>query len=237
MNSPMLTDEPPGTAPADLPQIRRFGVRDYVETWRAMQAFTAQRGADTADEIWLLEHPPVYTLGLNAKHGEFVDPTAIPVVKTDRGGDVTYHGPGQLVAYVLVDLRRRRLGIKPLVAALEQSALDLLAAEGIRGERRPGAPGVYVDGRKLAQLGLRVRGGACYHGLSLNVHMDLSPFDRINPCGYPDLAVTQLADLLPGRPVAAGAAAAADRLLPYLLYNLGYNPRSNDGSARADDSR
>ncbi|HEX9626289.1 MAG TPA: lipoyl(octanoyl) transferase LipB [Acidiferrobacterales bacterium] len=237
MNSPPLTEDPSGIAPADTPRVRRLGVRNYVETWRDMQAFTARRDTGTADEIWLLEHPPVYTLGLNAKHGEFVNPAAIPVIRTDRGGDITYHGPGQLVAYVLIDLRRRRLGIKALVAALEQSVLDLLAAEGIRGERRPGAPGVYVDGRKLAQLGLRVRGGACYHGLSLNVAMDLAPFDRINPCGYPELAVTQLADLLPGRAVAAGTAAAADRLLPYLLYNLGYNSRPNDGPVRADDPR
>lgn len=219
------------------PRIRRLGLRDYTDTWQAMRTFTAERGTAERDEIWLLQHRPVYTLGLNAKHGEFVNPSSIPVVRSDRGGDITYHGPGQLVVYTLLDLRRRRLGIKSLVTALEQSVLDLLAAEGIAGERRPGAPGVYVEGRKIAQLGLRVRGGASYHGLSVNVDMDLAPFDRINPCGYPNLVVTQLAALLPGRPVSASPEGAAERLLPYLLYNLGYNPQQNDAPTRADESQ
>src|SRR5262245_34330399 len=155
-----------------------------------MREFTSQMGEDTADELWLLEHPPVYTLGQGAEHGPVAN--GIPVVKADRGGDITYHGPGQLVVYTLVDLARRGIGVKQFVALLEQAVIELL---GGRGERKPGAPGVYVGGAKIAALGIRVRQGRAYHGLSLNVDMDLSPFSAIDPCGYPGLAVTQTKDL------------------------------------------
>ena len=176
-------------------QIRRLGRVDYEPTWRAMQTFTAERDADTADELWLLEHPPVFTLGLNAKPEHLLDPGDIPVVQIDRGGQVTYHGPGQLVVYVLLDIARRGLGVQRLVQLMEQAVIDLLAENGVRTEARRDAPGVYVDGAKLAALGLRVKRGRSYHGLALNVAMDLAPFGRINPCGYPGMAVTQLRDL------------------------------------------
>lgn len=160
-----------------------------------MRAFTAARTAATPDELWLLEHPPVYTLGQAGKPDHLLRDNGIPVVRTDRGGQVTYHGPGQVVAYVLLDLRRRGLTVKRLVWMLEQAVIDLLAAHRVAGERRAGAPGVYVGGAKVAALGLRVRGGCTYHGLALNVDMDLAPFRDINPCGYEGLEVTQLADL------------------------------------------
>ena len=170
--------------------IKRLGRVDYLATWAAMRDFTLRRGEEAADELWLLEHPPVYTLGQGAEHRSVAN--AIPLVEVDRGGDITYHGPGQLVVYTLVDLGRRGIKVKAFVALLEQAVLDLL---GGRGERRPGAPGVYVNGAKVAALGIRVRRGRAYHGLSLNVDMDLAPFRAIDPCGYPGLAVTQLKDL------------------------------------------
>ncbi len=160
-----------------------------------MQAFTAARDADTPDELWLLEHPPVYTLGQAGKAEHLIAATDIPVVPIDRGGQITYHGPGQVVAYVLVDLRRRGYGIRELVARMEQAVIDLLAARGVAADRLAGAPGVYVDGAKIAALGLRVKHGCTYHGLALNVDMDLAPFAAINPCGYPGMAVTQCRDL------------------------------------------
>jgi lipoyl(octanoyl) transferase len=161
-----------------------------------MQAFTDTRTAASPDELWLLQHPPVFTLGRNGKTEHLLQHTGdIPVIHVDRGGQVTYHGPGQLVAYPLLDLKRRRLGIQSLVRILEQSVINLLADYSIRAGRRDKAPGVYVDGRKLAALGLRVRRGCCYHGLSLNVDMDLSPFSMINPCGFAGLEVTRLTDL------------------------------------------
>ena len=175
---------------ADAIAVKRLGVVDYSETQAAMRAFTLRRDETTADELWLLEHPPVYTFGQGAQHGPVAN--GIPVLKADRGGDITYHGPGQLVVYTLVDLARRGIGVKRFVTLLEQAAIDLL--EG-RGERRAGAPGVYVNGAKVAALGIRVRQGRAYHGLSLNVDMDLSPFFAIDPCGYPGMAVTQLRDL------------------------------------------
>lgn len=160
-----------------------------------MQAFTDRRDPDTPDEIWLVEHPPVFTLGQAGRPEHILDAGGIPVVRTDRGGQVTYHGPGQVVAYVLVDLRRAGLGIRRLVTLIEESVISLLAGYGIAGRARPDAPGVYVDASKVASLGLRVRRGCSFHGVSLNVAMDLSPFSRINPCGYPGLQVTQLAIL------------------------------------------
>jgi len=159
-----------------------------------MQAFTEARSAETIDEVWFLQHPPVFTLGRNGKREHLLGCGDIPVIQVDRGGQVTYHGPGQLVAYTLLDLKRRQLGVEYLVRILEQAVIDLLADHGIGAARRDGAPGVYVDGRKIAALGLRVRRGCSFHGLSLNVDMDLAPFTMINPCGYHGLQVTQLAE-------------------------------------------
>jgi lipoyl(octanoyl) transferase len=176
-------------------RLRTLGRVEYQPTWQAMQAFTAQRGAETPDELWLLEHPPVYTLGQAGKAEHLIAATDIPVVPIDRGGQITYHGPGQVVAYVLVDLRRRGYGIRELVARMEQAVIDLLAARGVAADRLAGAPGVYVDGAKIAALGLRVKHGCTYHGLALNVDMDLAPFAAINPCGYAGMAVTQCRDL------------------------------------------
>lgn len=175
--------------------VRHLGHRAYEPVWRRMQAFTDRRDPDTPDEIWLVEHPPVFTLGQAGRPEHILDAGGIPVVRTDRGGQVTYHGPGQVVAYVLVDLRRAGLGIRRLVTLIEESVISLLAGYGIAGRARPDAPGVYVDASKVASLGLRVRRGCSFHGVSLNVAMDLSPFSRINPCGYPGLQVTQLAIL------------------------------------------
>jgi len=175
--------------------VRHLGRVDYEPTWRAMQDFTAQRTPDTPDEIWLLEHPPVYTQGQAGKAEHLIAATDIPVVPIDRGGQITYHGPGQVVAYVLVDLRRRGYGIRELVTRMEQAVIDVLAAHGIHAARMTGAPGVYVDGAKIAALGLRVRHGCTYHGLAFNVDMDLTPFAAINPCGYAGMPVTQCRDL------------------------------------------
>lgn len=160
-----------------------------------MQSFTDKRDAATTDELWLVEHPPVFTLGLNAKREHLLAPGKIPIINIDRGGQVTYHGPGQLVVYLLLDLRRRNLGIRPLVEHIEQALINLLADYQIESHARRDAPGVYVDEKKIAALGLRVRRGCSYHGLALNVNMDLEPFQRINPCGYQGLEVTQLSDL------------------------------------------
>lgn len=170
--------------------VRQLGRVEYEPTWRAMQAFTAQRSPDTPDELWILEHPPVYTQGQAGKSEHLIAATAIPVVPIDRGGQITYHGPGQVVVYVLVDLRRRGYGIRELVTRMEQAVIDLLAQLGVKASRLAGAPGVYVDGAKIAALGLRVKQGCTYHGLALNVDMDLRPFAAINPCGYPGMAVT-----------------------------------------------
>jgi lipoyl(octanoyl) transferase len=184
------------TPPAlPAPSVRHLGRVEYEPTWRAMQCFTEQRDAGTADEIWFLEHPPVFTLGVNASRAHLLAPGDIPVVQVDRGGQVTYHGPGQLVVYPLVDLRRAALGIRDFVSALERAVIELAAEYGIAAASRREAPGVYVAGRKLASVGVRVRRGASYHGLALNVALDLGPFARINPCGYAGLEMTQLAEL------------------------------------------
>lgn len=182
-------------APIPRPVLRWLGRADYEPTWQAMQRFTDQRDAATPDELWLLEHPPVFTLGMNADPAHVLGAGDIPVVRIDRGGQVTYHGPGQLVAYVLWDLRRARIGVRELVTTLEQAVVRYVARFGIEAAARRDAPGVYVDGAKLASVGIRVRRGASYHGLALNVSMGLEPFGRINPCGHPGLAVTQLAAL------------------------------------------
>lgn len=184
------------TSPAGAPLVRFLGCRDYLPTLEAMRAFTDSRGPDTPDELWVLEHPPVFTLGQNGKREHVLAAREIPVVAVDRGGQVTYHGPGQVVIYVLVDIRRRGMGVRRLVTLLEQAVVDLLADLGIHAYPRPDAPGVYVDDAKIAALGLRIRRGASYHGLSLNVDMDLEPFSRINPCGYAGMAVTSVADLI-----------------------------------------
>ncbi len=175
-------------------RIRDLGVVDYSQVWEAMKAFNESRTAATHDEVWWVQHPPVYTQGLNCDMAT-LSPSDIPVVATDRGGQITYHGPGQLVVYPLLDIKRRGRGIKWLVNLLEQLIIDFLANHAVHGERKAGAPGVYVRGRKIAALGLRVRRGASYHGLSFNVDMDLAPFANIDPCGFEGLEVTQLRDL------------------------------------------
>lgn len=173
---------------------RTLGRVAFEPTWQAMRDFNAARGPETPDEIWLLEHEPVFTLGLAGRPGHVLDAGGIPVVHCDRGGQVTYHGPGQVVAYVLLDLRRMRMGAKDLVRRLEQAVIDVLAQYGIAGERRAGMPGVYVGGAKIAAVGLRIANGCSYHGLALNGDLDLGPYERIDPCGYPGLASTRLAD-------------------------------------------
>ncbi|MBV8806607.1 MAG: lipoyl(octanoyl) transferase LipB [Sinobacteraceae bacterium] len=200
------------------PIVRRLGLVEYEPTWRAMQRFTEERGASTPDEIWFLEHPPVFTLGMNASASHVLAAGDIPVVQIDRGGQVTYHGPGQLVVYPLVDLRRAGLGVRSIITALEQSVIQLAGEFGIAAETRRGAPGVYVGGKKLGSVGIRVRRHASYHGLALNVNMDLEPFGRINPCGYEGLQMTQLAEL----GGASSVGEAAEGLLPYLLRALEY---------------
>ena len=201
------------------PLIRRLGLVEYEPTWRAMQRFTDERDATTPDEIWFLEHPPVFTLGMNASRAHVLAPGAIPVVQIDRGGQVTYHGPGQLMVYPLIDLRRSGLGVRDLVTALERSVIDLAADYGAVAVARRDAPGVYVEGRKLASVGIRIRRHSSYHGLALNVSLDLEPFGRINPCGYQGLEMTQLADL----GGAASVGSAADALEPHLLRALGFS--------------
>jgi len=198
------------------PLLRYLGRRDYCPVWHEMQAFTDGRDATTPDELWLVEHPPVFTQGMNGRPEHLLDPGDIPVVAVDRGGQVTYHGPGQVVAYPLIDLRRRGLGIRELVQRLEFAVIDLLASYGIEAIGRRDAPGVYVNGCKIASLGLRVRRGCSYHGLSLNVDLDLAPFSRINPCGYPGLEVIRTADV--GGPATWDEAASA--LVPHLLRQL-----------------
>lgn len=175
-------------------QIMPLGEVPYEPTWKAMQAYTESRGPEADDQLWLLQHPKVFTQGLNGKAEHLLAPGDIPVVAVDRGGQVTYHGPGQIVIYTLIDLKRRGLGVRAMVTLIEESIVELLAGYGIEAAPRKEAPGVYVQDRKIAALGLRVRRGSCYHGLSLNVDMDMEPFSRINPCGYAGMPVTQLKD-------------------------------------------
>ena len=204
--------------------VRALGLQAYEPVWHAMQDFTNQRTADTADELWLVQHPPVFTQGQAGKAEHLLLPGDIPVVQVDRGGQVTYHGPGQLVAYPLVDVRRLGLGVRELVSRIEQSLIDLLASYGVRAEARADAPGVYVNGAKIASLGLRIRHGRSFHGLALNVDMDLQPFQRINPCGYAGLAMTQLADHVAG-PLAMDGVSA--RLREQLVKHLGYEQQQS----------
>jgi len=199
-------------------KVRHLGRVDYLTTWQRMQQFTATRTAHTADELWLLEHPPVFTLGMAGKTEHLLAPGDIPVVHADRGGQVTYHGPGQLVVYALIDLRRAGLGVRDLVTGLECSVIRYAADLGLTAAARREAPGVYVNEKKLASVGIRIRRGASYHGLALNVNLDLEPFGRINPCGFAGLAMTRLADLAP----VADVNAASAGLLPHLLQSLGF---------------
>jgi lipoyl(octanoyl) transferase len=202
---------------ADLPQIRHLGLAAYEPTWRAMQRLTDERTQETADEIWFVEHPPVFTLGLNASREHLLNTGDIDIVQIDRGGQVTYHGPGQLVVYPLLNLRRLKLGVRDLVVALENAVIDYAAERGVTAAGSRQAPGVYVDGAKLASIGLRIRRGASYHGMSLNVSMDLRPFERINVCGYQGLRVTRLSDL----GVLDDVSTVAKDLTPHLLRRLG----------------
>ncbi|MCH8060199.1 MAG: lipoyl(octanoyl) transferase LipB [Proteobacteria bacterium] len=197
--------------------IRDLGLQEYEPIWRDMQRFTDTRNSTTADEIWFTEHQPVFTLGINASRKHLLEPGDIPVVQIDRGGQVTYHGPGQLMIYPLIDIRRAGLGVRDLVTGLEQSVIDLAAEYGIEATSRRDAPGVYVAGAKLASVGLRIRRNASFHGMALNVDVDLEPFSRINPCGLPNLEVTDLGRLGAER----DPASVRDRLLPHLLRNLG----------------
>ena len=205
---------------ADTPiLVRRLGRVDYAPTFQAMQDFTAARTDDTADELWLVEHPPVFTQGLAGKAEHLLADVGIPVVQIDRGGQVTYHGPGQIVVYLLLDLRRRGFKVRELVNRMEQALIDCLADYGVSARRKDGAPGVYVGDAKIAALGLRIKNGCSYHGLSLNVDMDLAPFRAINPCGYAGMEVIQLRDFAnPGN-----LADVQDKLLAHLQTQLRNN--------------
>jgi lipoyl(octanoyl) transferase len=193
--------------------VRTLGRQEYEPLWRAMQDLTNNRDHNTADEIWFTEHPPVFTLGLNASREHLLAPGDIPVVQIDRGGQVTYHGPGQIMIYPLIDIRRAGIGVRPLVTALERAVIRLAADFGIDAICRANAPGVYVDGRKLASVGLRIRRGASYHGMALNIDADLEPFSRINPCGFEGLEIVNLRDLGVTEPVPE----LCDRLLRHFL--------------------
>ncbi len=199
-------------------EVRSLGKKEYEPLWREMQDFTNSREYGTADELWFTEHPPVFTLGLNASREHLLAPGDIPTIQIDRGGQVTYHGPGQLMIYSLIDLKRARLGVRDLVTALEQSVVDLAADYDIEARSRADAPGVYVDGKKIASVGLRVRRWCSYHGMALNVDMDLEPYTRINPCGYADLEVTDLNKL----GVKKNLSVVARELEPHILGHLGF---------------
>lgn len=202
-------------------RVRDLGHQPYAVSFEAMRTFTDGRDPATPDELWLLEHPPVFTLGLSGQVEHLLSPGDIPVIKTDRGGQVTYHGPGQLVGYLLYDLTRARARVREVIDHLEQSVITLLAELGIQAVSRPDAPGVYVDGAKIASLGLKVRRGRCYHGLALNVDMDLAPFQRINPCGHVGLRMCQVRDFTTGVTVDA----LKPRLAYHLAHRLGLEPR------------
>ena len=199
--------------------VRDFGLQDYEPVWHEMQRFTAARDATTPDELWVLEHPPVFTMGLNGKDKHLLNTGTIPVINIDRGGQVTYHGPGQLVVYTLVDLERLKIGVKELVRIIETAVIELLKQYGILAEGKENAPGVYVDDAKIAALGLRIRKNKSYHGLSLNLDMDLSPFLSINPCGYAGMVVTQVRDQKPE----LDQSKIKSDLISHLSRLLGYN--------------
>ncbi len=201
-------------------QVRRLGLMDYETVWRAMQAFTDQRDENTPDELWLVEHPPVFTQGQAGRAEHILAPGDIPVIQVDRGGQVTYHGPGQIVAYPLIDIGRLEMGVRKLVTGIEQAIIDVLHSYGVDAQLMEGAPGVYVKGVKIASLGLRIRKGKSFHGLSFNINMDLEPFQRINPCGYEGLQVTNLSAF-----TEVSMHEAEDRLIAGLSEFLGYNDR------------
>jgi lipoyl(octanoyl) transferase len=203
--------------------IRRLGLADYEPVWRRMQAFTDRRDEHSGDELWLVQHPPVFTQGQAGKAEHLLAPGDIPVIQVDRGGQVTFHGPGQIVAYPLVDLRRKGIGVRDFVQRIEEAIIRTLAHYGVRGERVAGAPGIYVDGDKIASLGLRVRRGCTFHGLAFNIDMDLEPFQRINPCGYAGLRVTQLSAL-----ARVEFGEVEDRLVANLARQLGYSEVTGD---------
>jgi lipoyl(octanoyl) transferase len=212
----------PGPVAATTLTVRRLGSSDYVPVWQAMQRFTDARDENTGDELWLVEHPPVFTQGQAGKAEHILAPGDIPVVQVDRGGQITYHGPGQIVAYPLVDLRRRKIGVRKFVNRIEEAIIGVLRHYGITGERRQGAPGIYVENEKIAALGLRVRRGCSFHGLSFNVDMDLEPFERINPCGYEGLGVVDLAGKSAGgKPV--GIRQVEELLVRELACQLGHD--------------
>lgn len=198
--------------------IKWLGTQDYHPTWQAMKQFTHTRNLETTDELWLLEHPPVFTQGQSGKAEHVLNPRNIPIIQTDRGGQVTYHGPGQLMVYTLINLKRKSLNIRDLVSILEQSVIDLLAAHQVQAYAKPKAPGVYVDEKKLASIGLRIRQGFAYHGMAMNVDMNLEPFSRINPCGMSNLKMIQCADLIGKR----GLHTTAHEFINYLMNHLRY---------------
>ncbi len=200
--------------------VRRLGLMEYQPVWRAMQAFTDRRDAGTPDELWLLEHPPVFTQGQAGRAEHLLAPGDIPVIQVDRGGQVTYHGPGQIVAYPLIDIGRLQMGVRALVCGIEQAIIDVLKSYAVDAKPIAGAPGVYVDGVKIASLGLRIRRGKSLHGLAFNINMDLEPFQRINPCGYKGLQVTNLSAF-----AEVSMAEVEDRLISRLSEILGYNDR------------
>jgi lipoyl(octanoyl) transferase len=206
------------------PRIKHLGLVPFEPTWRAMQRFTDERDRATPDEIWMVEHPPVFTLGLNAKREHLLAPGDIPVLQIDRGGQVTYHGPGQLVVYPLIDLRRHVLSVRQLVVALEDAIIAYVQELGVAAGGSRDAPGVYVDGLKLASIGLRIRRGSSYHGVSLNVSLDLEPFERINVCGYRGLGVTRLADISNVSQVGVAALGLAPHLVRELGFTAAHDP-------------
>ncbi|MGY6587086.1 MAG: lipoyl(octanoyl) transferase LipB [Wenzhouxiangella sp.] len=208
-------------------RVRHLGRLDYEPVWQAMRDFTDQRSPDTVDELWLVEHPPVFTQGLAGKPEHLLNPGNIPIVQTDRGGQVTYHGPGQVVAYPLLDLKRSGLGVRCLVDRLEQAMIDVLAGWGVESARRDGAPGVYVGDAKIGSIGLKIRHERSYHGLAFNVDMDLAPFSLINPCGYAGLAMTRVIDHRPG----TSWQETAETLTTAICALLGYHAKKPENSA------
>ncbi|HTM63732.1 MAG TPA: lipoyl(octanoyl) transferase LipB [Gammaproteobacteria bacterium] len=209
---------------SDKLTVRWLGRKDYQPCWQAMQEFTGSRNENTVDEIWLLEHSPVFTQGQNGKPEHVLNPGDIPVVQTDRGGQVTYHGPGQLMVYTLIDLRRKKINVRELVSQLEQSVIDLLAEYNITAAANPDAPGVYVNNKKVCSIGLRIRKGCSYHGIAFNVALDLEPFTRINPCGFTQLQMAQFSEL-------GGLSSTLETgrgLVKYLMKNLGYTTLNDE---------
>lgn len=207
---------------SDTVIVRNLGVQDYLATWLAMQQFTNKRDLDTTDEIWVLEHPPVFTQGQNGKPEHILSPGTIPVIQTDRGGQVTYHGPGQLIVYTLIDLKRKKLNTRQIVTLLEESVVQLLASYHIQAKAKCEAPGVYVENKKICSIGLRIRRGCTFHGLALNIEMNLDPFLAINPCGFPELKMTQMTEI--NKTVKFTSVGV--KLVKHLIANLGYTNHS-----------